>query len=184
MFVMVAGFTQVQMSVPAYLRQEANISEGTIGGLFFINTALVVATQIPVAAWVNRATLGYVLALGSLCWTLAFGCMLLTPSLGVSAAVAAFLAFTVGELLFMPSTAVIPVRLAPLYLRGRYFALSSIVWGGSWAVASFGAGLALDLRRPALMWPALMALMVVGALAALRLRGAEHLAPQTAEQPR
>ena len=178
MFVLVAGFTQVQMSVPAYLRQEAGISEGAIGALFFLNTALVVVAQIPVAAHVNRANLGHVLALGSVFWTLAFACMLFTPSFGLPAAALAFVAFTLGELLFMPSTAVIPVRLAPLHLRGRYFALSSIVWGGSWAIASFGAGIALDLPRPAVLWPAMMALMLGGGVASLRLRGSERLAPE------
>jgi hypothetical protein len=104
----------------------------------------------------------------------------LTPTFGVEAAAAAFVAFTAGELLFMPSTAVIPVRLAPLHLRGRYFALSSIVWGGSWAIASFGAGLALDLSHPAILWPAMMTLMLGGGVASLRMCGHERLLPRSA----
>ena len=144
-----------------------------------LNSVLVVVTQIPIAARVNRSNMGAVLAAGALCWTLAFGCMLLTPEFGLEAAVAAFVAFTAGELLFMPSTAVIPVRLAPLHLRGRYFALSSIVWGGSWAIASFGAGIALDMPNPAVLWPAMMALMLGGGIAALRMRNVERLTPQS-----
>jgi MFS family permease len=177
MFVLVLGYSQVTLSVPAFLREEAGISEGTIGALFTLNTLIVVALQIPIAGRVNRGNLGLLFGLGGSFWALSFAFMLLSDRLGVLAAVAVFLAFTAGELLFMPITAVIPVRLAPVHLRGRYFALSSVTWGGSWAVASLGGGFALDLERPAVLWPIMALVMLLGGAAALRLRGSERLAP-------
>lgn len=177
LFVLVLGFSQMQMSVPAFLRQEAGIGEGTIGALFTMNTLIVIATQIPIAGRVNRGNLGRLMALGTACWAGAFGLMLLTPSFGLPAAAGAFLAFTAGELLFMPASAVIPVRLAPAHLRGRYFALLSIAWGGSWALASLVAGFALDLPRPAVLWPVMTAVMLAGVAAALRMRHEPRLAP-------
>ena len=95
--------------------------------------------------------------------------------------IAAFLAFTAGELLFMPITAIIPVRLAPMHLRGRYFSLSSVVWGGSYAFASLVGGLALDLPNPAILWPVMTMLMLAGGIGALRLGRSERLNP--VEQP-
>jgi MFS family permease len=177
LFLLVFGFSQLQMSVPAFLRKEAGISEGQIGALFTLNTLIVIITQIPIAARVNRGNLGLLMAVGALFWTGSFGLMLLTPSMGLPAAIAAFLAFTAGELLFMPASAVIPVRLAPLHLRGRYFALLSIAWGGSWAIASLIAGFALDLPQPAVLWPVMAAVMIIGAFAALRMRREPRLAP-------
>jgi MFS family permease len=177
LFLLVFGFSQLQMSVPAFLRKEAGISEGQIGALFTLNTLIIIITQIPIAARVNRGNLGVLMAAGALCWTGSFGLMLLTPGMGLPAAIAAFLAFTAGELLFMPASAVIPVRLAPLHLRGRYFALLSIAWGGSWAIASLIAGFALDLPEPAVLWPVMAGVMVVGAFAALRMRREPRLAP-------
>lgn len=177
LFALIFGFSQMTMSVPPYLRQEAGVGEGTIGALFTLNTAIVVLTQIPIAARVNRGNIGRLLALGALLWAAAFGCMLTTPSFGVPAAVATFLFFTAGELLFMPITAVIPVRLAPMHLRGRYFSASSIVWGGSWAIAAFAAGIALDLPQPAVLWPAMIALMLAGGVGALQLHASPRLRP-------
>jgi predicted MFS family arabinose efflux permease len=177
LFALIFGFSQMTMTVPPFLRREAGIGEGTIGALFTLNTALVVLTQIPIAARVNRGNVGRLLALGAALWAIAFGCMLATPAYGVSAAIATFLAFTAGELLFMPITAVIPVRLAPIHLRGRYFAIVSIVWGGSWAIAALAGGLALDLPEPAILWPVLVALMLAGAAGALRLQASERLRP-------
>jgi predicted MFS family arabinose efflux permease len=177
LFILIFGFTQMTMSVPAFLRRDAGIGEGTIGLLFTLNTVLVVATQIPVAARVNRGNLGRLLAAGSLLWVVAFLCILAAPEFGRSAALAGFLAFTAGELLFMPATAVIPVRLAPMHLRGRYFAATSIVWGGSWALASLAAGIALDLPRTALLWPVMAGLMLLAALGALRLQTYPRLRP-------
>jgi hypothetical protein len=169
------------MTVPAFLRGEAGIGEGTIGLLFTMNTLIVVVTQIPITARLNRREVGRPLALGAALWALTFAFLLGTPTFGVPAAIAAFLAFTAGELLFMPITALIPVRLAPVHLRGRYFALSSVVWGGSYAFASLVGGLALDLPNPAVLWPAMIALMLAGGAGALRLRLSARLAPAQIE---
>lgn len=179
LFILIFGFTQLQMSVPAFLREHAGIGEGTIGALFTLNTLIVVVAQIPIAARVNRGNVSRLLAIGALFWVIAFICMIGTPSLGVPAAAGTFLAFTAGELLFMPISAVVPVRLAPVHLRGRYFAALSIMWGASYAIASFAAGIALDLPDPSMLWPVMAGLMLVGAVAALPLRGSARLAPSS-----
>lgn len=178
LFALIFGFSQITMTVPAFLRERAGIGEGTIGLLFTMNTLLVVLAQIPIAARVNSGNLGRLLAVGAVCWSLAFASLLLAPELGAPAAVSTFLWFTAGELLFMPITAVIPVRLAPVHLRGRYFAAASVVWGGSWALAAFAGGLALDLPQPAVLWPVMAALMLAGAAGALRLHTATRLQPE------
>ena len=181
LFALVLGFTQLSMSVPPFLRAEAGIGEGRIGALFLMNTFLIVLTQVPIAARVDRGNVGRLLSLASLIWGLAFLAMIATP--GYSAAtIFVFLAFTGGELIFMPITAIIAVRLAPLHLRGRYFSLLSITWGGSWAIATLTAGVALDLSRPVLLCPVMAAFMVAGAVAAWRLRSVERLTPPAIAQ--
>jgi len=177
LFILVFGFTQITMSVPAFLREEAGIGEGTIGALFLLNTIIVVGTQIPIAAWVNRGRIGPPLIASAILWGLSFLLILATPALGVMAAAAAFVVFTAGEILFMPVTAVVPVRLAPIHLRGRYFSATSIVWGGSYALATFAAGIALDLPNPSVIWPAMCALMLVGALVSVRFARSPRIAP-------
>lgn len=176
LFALVLGFTQLNMSVPAFLRAYAGISEGRIGMMFFMNTIFVVLLQVPIAARVDRGNVGRLLAISSVIWGLAFVIMIATPTFPV-AAFLVFLGFTFGELIFMPLTAVVSIRLAPLHLRGRYFSLLSITWGASWAIATLTAGIALDLPRPILLWPAMAAVMLAGAVAALRLRNNIRLRP-------
>ena len=177
LFSLVLGYTQLNMSVPPFLRAEAGISESTIGGLFFMNTILVVLMQVPIAARVDRGNVGRLLAVASVIWGAAFLTMIVTPGFA-PAAVLVFIAFTAGQVIFMPLTGILAVRLAPVHLRGRYFAALSITWGASWAIATLTAGIALDLPRPILLWPAMAALMAAGALAALRMRSVARLEPQ------
>ncbi|HQZ89484.1 MAG TPA: MFS transporter [Thermomicrobiales bacterium] len=177
LFILVFGFTQITMSVPAYLREAAGIGEGTIGALFLLNTIIVVSTQIPVAAWINRGQIGRPLVTASVLWAIAFMFILATPHVGIAAAVAAFVIYTAGEILFMPVTAVVPVRLAPLHLRGRYFSATSIVWGGSFALATFTAGIALDLPNPGVIWPMMTILMLIGGALSIRFARSPRVAP-------
>lgn len=182
LFALVVGFTQLSMSVPAFLRAEAGVSEGMIGGLFFMNTVIIVLTQVPIAARVDKGNVGRLLALSALIWGIAFLTMMATPGFA-PAAVLVFIAFTGGELIFLPLTAIIAVRLAPVHLRGRYFSLLSITWGASWAIATLTAGIALDLSRPVLLWPIMALLMVVAAVAAFRLRSIQRLVPVHHPEP-
>lgn len=180
LFALVLGFTQINMSVPPFLRAEAGMREGTIGALFFMNTIFIVLLQVPIAARVDRGNVGRLLSVAALIWGVTFLTMMATPAYA-GAAVLVFLTFTAGELIYMPLTGILAVRLAPLHLRGRYFALLSITWGSSWAIATLTAGIALDQSRPILLWPAMAGLMVVAAAGALRMRSSARLRPKQAD---
>jgi MFS family permease len=162
LFVLVLGFTQMNMSVPPFLRAEAGIGEGFIGALFFLNTVLVIALQVPIAARVDRGSPAWLLSVAALTWAAAFAVMVATVDFGATALVV-FALFTAGELLFMPLSAVFAVRLAPVRLRGRYFSLLSMTWGGSAAVATLAAGWIQEAENPILMWPVMVAIMLCAA---------------------
>lgn len=181
LFLLVLGFTQVQMSVPPFLRAEAEIGEGVIGGLFFMNTLLVILLQVPVATRVDRSNPGKLLPVAAGLWMIAF--LLMVGTIGQSwLAIAVFLFFTMGEVIFMPITAIFSVRLSPVHLRGRYFAATSVTWGSSFAIATFAAGWMQDAARPVLIWPAMMLLMIICGVAALRLRRSPRLQPATVDE--
>lgn len=176
LFALVLGFTQVNMSVPPFLRAEAGIGEGVIGSLFLMNTVLIILLQVPIAGRVDRGNAGILLAVAALIWAGAFAFMIGTAWSGAFA-VLVFLSFTSGELIFMPISAIFAVRLSPAHLRGRYFSLLSITWGGSFAIATFAAGFVQDASRPVLLWPVMVALMLTASVAALRLRRSKRLEP-------
>lgn len=175
LFVLVCGWTQVQISVPPFLHEQAGIGERTIGALFALNTVVVVLTQIPVTRVVARSPLSVMLlAIGGF-WSLAFLAVLATLRFEAPAAAGAFVVFGAGQVLLVPLTTVIAVRLAPAHLRGRYFALSNVVWGFAWAVAAFFGGVMLDTARPELLWPIVVVLMLVGGMAGARVARAPRL---------
>ncbi len=177
LFILVLGFTQMNMSVPPFLRAEGGATEGFIGALFFLNTVAVIALQVPVASRVDRGNPGILLGIAALFWAAAFGFMMFTVDF-TNAAVAVFAMFTLGELLFMPLTAVFAVRLAPVRLRGRYFSLLSMTWGGSSAIATLVAGWIQDVDNAEIIWPIMGAIMIVAAIGSLRLRRSERLRHQ------
>lgn len=183
LFIMVLGFTQITMSVPAFLRDEASTSEGIIGTLFLMNTLIVIICQVPVAGWVDRGNTGWLFAVAALSWVGAFALLVATPDIP-PLAFAVFVAFTAGELLFMPISSILAVRMAPEHLRGRYFSLLSVSWGASFAIATFTAGTVLDSSNPGLLWLAMMAVMAGCTVGALRLRGSQRLKPPLSEDLR
>lgn len=174
LFVLVLGFTQMNMSVPPFLRREAGATEGFIGLLFFLNTIIIIAIQVPIASRVNRGNAGLMLSVAALTWAAAFGFMVLTVDT-MYAAFLVFAMFTFGELLFMPLSAVFAVRLAPMRLRGRYFSLLSMTWGGSAAIATLAAGWVQDADDPIWLWPVMVGIMLLATIGALRLRSSARL---------
>jgi MFS family permease len=166
MFILLAAFTQLQVSAPPFLRKEAGVSEAVIGLLFAINTVIVVALQIPVAARIGSWGRGTTFAVAALFWIVAYAMIGASPWLSLLP-FAAIIIYTVGEMLFMPTTGVLVVELAPERLRGRYLAGSSVTWGLAWGVASWGSGAILGSSSPLLLWPALIGVLIVGGLGGL-----------------
>lgn len=166
MFLLLAAFTQLQVSAPPYLRKEAGVGEALIGLLFAMNTAIVVVAQIPVAARIANWGRGTTFALAALFWIVAYAMIGASPWLSLLPFVAIGI-YTLGEMLFMPTTGVLVVELAPEHLRGRYLAGSSVTWGIAWGVASWGSGAILGSSQPVLLWPALMVVLLVGGLGGL-----------------
>ncbi len=163
MFILLAAFTQLQVSAPPYLRAQAGIDEAVIGLLFTINTVIVVIAQLWVARKVARLGRGVTLAAAAAFWAVAYLMIGSSPWLGILP-FAAIVVYTAGEMMFMPTSGVIVVELAPEHLRGRYLAFSSVIWGTSWGLSSWASGSVLGSAHPILLWPALIGVLAIGAL--------------------
>jgi predicted MFS family arabinose efflux permease len=160
-FVLVAGFMQLQVAMPPYLRAEAGISESFIGALFAFKTVLLVILQMPVAARISGWGHGIALALAGIAWMVSYALIGFSTWLFALPIIAVAI-FVIGEMLFMPTSAVVVVDLAPERLRGRYLAVNSVAWGIGWGVSSFIAGVLLSTGIPWILWPATIVLMAVG----------------------
>ncbi len=182
MFILLAAFTQLQVSAPPYLRAQAGIDEALIGLLFTINTLIVVVAQLWVARKIARWGRGFTLAAAAVFWSISYAMIGASPWLSVLP-FAAIVVYTVGEMMFMPTSGVIVVELAPEHMRGRYLAFSSVIWGSSWGLSSWGSGTVLGSAHPVLLWPALIVVLLIGALGGIlfdRLNSVPALGPAQA----
>ncbi|HVX30365.1 MAG TPA: MFS transporter [Nitrolancea sp.] len=166
MFILLAGLTQLQVSAPPYLRAQAHLDEALIGFLFTINTAIVVVAQLWVARKIAPWGRGTTLAVAGLFWAVAYA--LIGASVwSTLLPCAAIVVYTMGEMVFMPTSGVITVELAPEHLRGRYLAFSSVIWGSSYGLASWAGGAVLSTPYPGALWPAVIVVLAIGAVGGL-----------------
>jgi MFS family permease len=162
-FILVAGLMQIQVAMPPYLRVEAGISESFIGALLAFKTVLLVIFQMPVAGRIANWPRGITLSIAGITWMIAYTLIGLSPWIVVLPLVAVCI-FVIGEMLFMPTSAVVVVDLAPERLRGRYLAVNTVAWGIGWGVSSFIAGFLLSTAMPWIIWPVTIALMSAGVI--------------------
>jgi MFS family permease len=171
-----AGMAQLEL-LPAYMTNEAGVTEKGVGFVFFVNTMVIVLAQLPVTRLAaGRRRMGLFALLGA-SWALAW---LLTPVVGTFAAGATATAlfaltqvvFALGECLHGAVQGPLVADLASPALIGRYMALSAFSWqlgftigpaiggfllgvspSGLWLVAAAGCavtGLTSLLLEPAL----------------------------------
>jgi predicted MFS family arabinose efflux permease len=161
-------FAQHQGAMPLYLVRDLHYRESFYGGLFVLNTLIIVAIEVPLnvsmAHWPARPAL----ALATVLIAIGFG------ALGVAQAPLA-IAFTVvlwtfGEMIFFPTATAYVAQLAPTGRTGEYmgafastFSLALIVgpWLGATMLDHFGA-------------PATWGTMLVIGLFAASLTGLAH----------
>ena len=173
----IAGFTQFQVTVPPFLRREAQFSEGTIGLMFAANTALVILAQVPFARWSQGRSHASLFAATGVLWAFAYSIFAVTPLDG-RLATPAVLFYSLAELLFMPASGALVVALVPPALRARYLAFSSVVWAIGWGGTAWLAGTLLEAGAMLLLWGGTVVMMLtMGLLAWLVL----PRAPQPAE---
>jgi MFS family permease len=167
-----AGFAQLEL-LPAFMKNEAGVSETGVGIVFFVNTVVIVVAQLPVTTLAGGRRRMRVLASLGAVWGLAWA---LTPVVGALAAGASAtvlfaltqVVFAVGECLHGAVQGPLVVDLAAPGLIGRYMALSAFSWQLGFTIGPAVGGFLLGLWPPALFLAAAAGCTVAG-LAALAL---------------
>jgi MFS family permease len=170
-----AGFSGFEL-LPVYAKNEAGVSETAIGAVFFVNTIVIVLTQLPISRASEGRRRMSVLALLGLTWAASW---LLVPVAGIwlrGLAAAALIAvamalFAVGECLHGAVHAPLVTDLAEPHLFGRYMALSALSWSVGFALGPAVGAPVLD-RWPTMVWIGAAALCLLGSAGALRLERA------------
>jgi predicted MFS family arabinose efflux permease len=163
-------YLQLYSTLSVYLRDVHSVSTQGYGYLMSANAILVVLTQF----WVTRRIRPYppmvMMAVGTALYMVGFS------AFGFGATYPAFLGamlvITVGEMIVMPVSNALVVRLAPAEMRGRYIAVSGLSWDIPSAIGPFAAGLILDNYNPNLVWYAGGAIAMIASLGFLFLHSA------------
>jgi MFS family permease len=176
LFVM-AGYSLFNL-LPQFARDQSQVGEREIGLIFAVNTAVIVAWQLPLSHWIEGRRRMRALALMPLMWAVAW--LLVDVTGAWLDATAAFAAFAVaagllgaGECFHGPAHQALVADIGPPHLRGRYFAVHSLSWGLAGTVGPAVGGFILA-AAPFALWPAAAAVCILSALGALAL---ERLIP-------
>src|SRR6185503_1395538 len=138
-------FAQHQGAMPLYLVRDLHYNESFFGGLFVLNTLLIVALEVPLnvamAHWPARPTIAVSTALIAI----GFGAMAFATSpLAIAGTV---IIWTFGEMCFFPTATAYVAHLAPAGRTGEYmgafsstFSLALIIgpWLGATLLDRFG----------------------------------------------
>jgi MFS family permease len=160
-----AGYSGFDV-LPVYAKNEAGLSETSIGILFLVNTVVILVAQLPIARLARGRRRMPTLALFGALWGAAW---LLVPIAGASSPRTAMLiltlvmaVFALGMCLHGAVAAPLVADLAAPHLLGRYMAMNALSWQIGFALgpALGGAGLALS---PTGVWLAAAALCAIGA---------------------
>ena len=168
---------------PVFAKNQASVSEREIGLIFFLNTALIVLAQLPVAKWQQgkrrMSALAAMAVLFAITWMLVlFGALTLEAGAATALFAFAFSIFSLGECLHGTVQGPLVSDLAPRPLLGRYMAMSSSSWQVGFIIGPAVGGFVLQ-AQPYALWPVAAAVCLVGAVWAKAL---ERRLPQTVQR--
>jgi MFS family permease len=151
-----AAYAQIQTVLPPYAKEHASVSEAGIGVIFFVNTVVIVAAQLPVAKALEGRRRLRALALAGLLFvvtslTVAGAGLWLDHSAAVVALCAAIVVFSVAECIHGAMQNPLIADLAPEHLLGRYMALRTMSWQAGF-LAGPALGTLLLARAPTALW--------------------------------
>jgi MFS family permease len=141
---------QAQTTFPLWVHQQG-LSTAGYGLLLGLNSALVVALQLPAARLASRWQPEHVIGTTSVIIGAGFGLLALAHTAALLAA--AVIVWSLGELAQWPVAAAYTISLAPPCMTGRYAGARSLCYGTALLLAPL-AGAALYHLGPVLLWVA------------------------------
>ncbi len=165
-------YTQLNTTMPVYLKQERGIPESGYGMLMAINAGIVVLLQFPTTRLVERKNRIYMLSLGSLLYAVSLGSLGLWQLLPQFAAAVAVL--TVGEMIIAPVASALVADLSPDDMRARYMALFALTWTLGFGLGPTWGGIVMEHWGSAWLWRTAFLLGCLATLAYLPLRKMGH----------
>jgi MFS family permease len=165
-----------EVALPLVLVTQLHASPVWAAAVFVINTALVVAFQVPVTVWMSRFSRRTALAISGIVISVSYlgflGSVELPHRWAVPAIVGVSVLSTLGELIYAGSSTALVAATAPEHVLGRALARFQLSTGFSLAISP-AIITALAARGPAALWVSLTAATLLAAAAIARPSAAE-----------
>lgn len=138
-----SGYATLDSGLPAFSRVEGHVAPSVIGLAFVVNTVVIVSGQLLVLRLVRGHKRSQVMALAALIWGVSWASLALLPELP-SAGTAVVLTFGglfgIGEMFTAPTVQPLVNAIASDRLRGRYNAMSGLMFSIGFVVAPAVSG--------------------------------------------
>ncbi len=160
-------FVQYFSVMPLYYKDVHFLSEDLIGGLMFINGAMIVILEMPLVGWLERLQVSRTIATFWGVVFLALSFVVLNFSDGIWILILGMVLMTFGEMIGAPFSNALALSLSPKGRKGSYmgvysmsFSLSHIIGhnGGMNLVNTYGYSSTLNIMFVALIGTALLTL--------------------------
>lgn len=162
-------FAQHQGAMPLYLVRDLHYRESFYGGLFVLNTLLIVAVEVPLnvamSTWPPRVANALAVALVAI----GFGGLAVARS--APAIAATVVIWTFGEMIFFPTSTAFVAELAPAGRIGAYMGAMSGTFSLALIVGPWLGTTLLDRTGAATTWSVMLAVGLATAVILLRSSG-------------
>ena len=143
-------FFQHVSTMPLYLVDTLGFRPSVYGGLFFVNTLVIVLTEVRLNTLTAHWPFSRALAVGASLATLGFAGMAVARSL--PAVVATVLLWTAGEMVLFPTASAYFSEISPPSRRGEYLGFYTMAFGLAFSVGPWLGTLVFERWGPVTLW--------------------------------
>jgi hypothetical protein len=152
LLLLTAGYASIEAGLALFATIHVGLSPNWLGVIYGANTATIVLAQTYVLKWSHRKSRSRLLTAVGFLWAFSWLVVAIAVPTGNSFAVILLclsqFIFALGETLWSPIAPALANELAPVHLRGRYNALSSLQWNVANAIGPLIAAATLGQNLP------------------------------------
>lgn len=162
LFLTGAVFFQHEGPMSLFLVQDLGLSPAFYGGLFTINTLMIVFIEVPLNSATSHWPHQRALALGAVLFAIGSGAFAFAT--GPGTIIVGIVIWTFGEMMLFPQASAYVAEIAPPSRRGSYMGAYSLAFNLSFAVAPWAGTVAFDRYGARFLWLSVFAVGVISAV--------------------
>jgi Arabinose efflux permease len=162
LFLTGAVFFQHEGPMSLFLVQDLGLSPAFYGGLFTINTLMIVFIEVPLNSATSHWPHQRALAVGAFLFALGSGAFAFATGPGMI--IVGVVIWTFGEMMLFPQASAYVAEIAPPSRRGEYMGAYSLAFNISFAVAPWAGTVAFDRYGARFLWLSVFAVGVISAV--------------------